>query len=513
MWASRWSGFGRMSRKFTTAGVRSTPYHAVTAGYSRRPSIPQPRWTTSLVLLAGLATTGVAMRGSTPADLVRFAAMGVGFSLALSLLFEFQHSRENVLRPDVVGLAALYFLLFFEFLFPQPRLNELVDNELEIRRGIEVCLWAFAGIALGRHLFPAAEFRRWRIMDCPVPPRTLLAMFWLCFALGYLHMLAAVDFDPLTMVNYFLEPRFDQPWARGRFGDGKALLYETGTVLYLVPSLAGVILGRRNHFSRSQLFLVWAGWLFTLFYGFSTGTRNVLGTYLITFLVSFFYSAGAKMSRETVIGALLSFGLLFAAVFYAIEFRGMGLKQYLRGVRPEMERSVYVDFDIYVVSRLVSRFPQEKEYIGMTGPGWLLVRPIPRVLWPGKPDGSTVAPEAMLDAPEGTTLSATFVGEAYSWGGTLAVIGVAISLGMAARWWTAKTYSLGSGFGSLVYGSGFFAVVISMRSIYLFPVALLPTAFLFFVGRLLIRRHPANAREQVQRTIPVRARRIKQIER
>src|SRR5215467_1729101 len=72
------------------------------------------------VFLLGLCLTYASLTGDTPSALARYAALGTGISLALSLLIELSQRWENLLRADTVGLFALYFLIFFEFLFPQP---------------------------------------------------------------------------------------------------------------------------------------------------------------------------------------------------------------------------------------------------------------------------------------------------------------------------------------------------------------------------------------------------------
>src|SRR5882762_8650835 len=212
------------------------------AGRGASTAVPRPNPEATIALLVGLAITGLTdPHGETPSSHARFAAIGVTLSLVVFLLVEFRKSWANLLRADLVALVALYFFLFLEFLFPQGRLNELTQDVDEIEKGVTVCLWAFAAIAVGRHLLPGSSIRHWRMANLTVRPATMIWLFVSCFCLGFLYMLFAVDFNPVEMVKAFLEPRFTQPWTRGQFGDWKAMLYETGSVLFLVPSLAGVI--------------------------------------------------------------------------------------------------------------------------------------------------------------------------------------------------------------------------------------------------------------------------------
>jgi oligosaccharide repeat unit polymerase len=450
--------------------------------------VPEPSVAATLIFLAGLILTGVTLHGNTAAGVARYAAIGCGLSLGLSLVFEAKKGTGNLLRADLVAMFALYFLLFFEFLFPQQKFNELVPFPAAILPGIRVCLWAFAGIAIGRHCM-GGGVRKWKFVEAELSPRGMLILFWLSFAIGYFGMLASVGFNPITMVSEFMGPRFAVPWGRAKFGDARALLYELGAMLYLVPPLAGVILGRRRLYSGPALLLVLLALLFTLFYGFCTGTRNIISSYLITFLAAYIYSAKASR-RQLIVMTTVVFGILVLATYYEIRFRDVGLKNYLQGwdieSEEEQDLTLYVDYDLYAVASLVSVFPGQRDYIGWDAPIWMVARIIPRALWPGKPDGSSVSVENVFGV-EGVTIAATFVGESYMAAGLFGVILAAVLVGLLARWWTRKAFSAESGFGILIYGSGFFAVVITMRSMYWLPVAILPTLAAVIVGHILRR--------------------------
>ena len=225
--------------------------------------------------------------GDTPSALAHYAAIGVGLSIGGSIWIEVWSGSHNALRADLVAIVAFYFLTFLEFLFPQPRLDEMNLPMEELTAAIRLCLLCLAAMALGRHCV-SSRGRHWQILDLELRPPVILSLFWGSFAVGYFHMLMAVNFNPIEMVSCFLEPRFAAPWGRGQFGDASALLYELGATLYLVPPVAGIILGRRSCFGVASVIFVSLALLFTLFYGFTTGTRNVIAAYVITFLVAYF---------------------------------------------------------------------------------------------------------------------------------------------------------------------------------------------------------------------------------
>src|SRR6266487_3433052 len=448
--------------------------------------VPQPSLTATCVLLAGLLLTSVALYGNTASAVARSAAIGCGLSLGLSLFFEARKGTANLLRADVVAMFALYFLLFFEFLFPQRRFDDLVPYPQAIIPALRLSLWTFAGIAIGRHCI-SRHLTRWKFAGVDLSPGAMLTLFWISFAIGYFDMLMSVGFNPITMVNEFMGPRFEAPWGRGKFGDFRALFYELGAMLYLVPPLAGVILGRRKLYSALSLLLVLLALIFTLLYGFSPGTRNIIASYLITFLAAYIYASSASRRQIIAITAVV-FGILFVSTYYEIRFRAVGLRDYLQGADTgspdEEEMTLYVDYDLYVVACLVSVFPAQQDYIRWQAPLWLVARPIPRALWPRKPDGSAVSVENVFQV-EGVTVAATFVGESYMAAGLFGVLLASLLIGMMAQWWTRKAFSAKSAFGILIYGSGFFAVVITIRSIYWLPVAILPTLAAVVVGYFL----------------------------
>src|SRR5258708_21929561 len=136
--------------------------------------------------------------------------------------------------------------------------------------------------------------------------------------------------------------------------------------------------------------------------------------------------------------------------------------------------------------RLVDVVPHKQHYLGWEIPYQALIRPIPRAIWSGKPEGLSSSIEDALGV-EGVTISATFVGEAYMSGGIMAVLISGLVFGALAGWWSYLASSKNSELGILIYASGFFAAVISMRSLFVFTTALLPTVAALVIGTYAVR--------------------------
>ncbi len=486
--------FARPQRLQNPAAPRAvSPLRPVRGATSAEPSTPaseeppRPDAVGTGLLLAALAVTAVFLTGRTSCDLARFATISVGVGIAASVLADARRGLRNLVRADLMALLAFYFLTLFEFILPQP-MFDLLSDRASTRAAIMICLCAFAGLAIGRHLSTGRTQPMRELLTRPVSEAWMLMVFWSCFFIGYLHMLVAVHFDVFDLVDKFVAPRFAQPWGRGKLGDWKALFYELGMLIFLLPPLAGVMLARRQHYSKGSLALVLAGFLFTLFYGFSSGTRHILHAYLVTFLIGFAFASGERQRKELITLGIVCAAVLVLSTGLMLRFRTVGLKNYLQGDRQEFEtqdQTLNVDFNLYPIGRLAAIFPKQRDYLGLEIFYQALIRPIPRAIWKGKPEGMSLTIEEAVGA-EGWTVAASFAGEAYMAGGWIVVFIVALGFGYIGAWWNRLASPDNSQFGVLVFASGFFAVVISMRSLLVFTTAMLPTVAAMVGGSMLI---------------------------
>jgi len=461
-----------------------------------------PTGTGTILACFGLALTGVFLQGTAPYDLARFAAFGAGMSILVSIAWDLRRGVQNLVRADVLAIVALYFLTLCEFLVPQPEFNTLAEPETT-RRAIIACLFGMSGLFLGRHIFAGGHRSLADLLARPVPTRWMIIIFVACLFLGHLQMLIAVDFDVAAMIDAMMGPRFTQPWGRGRLGDWKALLFELSMLLYLIPSIAGVVFARRHLFSGAQIILVALGFGFELFYGFTTGTRNVFISFVVAFLVGYAFALQRGRRTEMLIIFSASVAMSLVATVWMLNFRQIGLKAWFQGVRVQSdvhEKLLHVDMNLYVIGELVRVFPREHDYLGWEVPYLALIRPIPRAIWPDKPTGMSATLEAASGADEeGWTVAASFVGEAYIAGGMAIVLVTGLFFGFACTWWSQLASPKNSEIGVLIYASGFVAVAISMRSLFVFTTALLPTIFATVAGRWLINKMKERADHAIAR--------------
>src|SRR5215467_838923 len=155
----------------------------------RKRSGPVP----TVLLIGGLAATGIALPAHGPVDIFTTAAVGVGISLAVTTAIEAAKSFRSLFRVDLLILWILYGLTLLEFLFPQPGIDAVVSDAAAVD-GTYAVLLGFFGIAIGRHLVP----HRTRYGDLTVfaelRARHVFLLFLLCTLVGYFHMFLAVNF-------------------------------------------------------------------------------------------------------------------------------------------------------------------------------------------------------------------------------------------------------------------------------------------------------------------------------
>jgi oligosaccharide repeat unit polymerase len=432
------------------------------------------------VTLCGLALTSLILPSDGAVEVFTVAAVGVGLSLSLATGIEGRAGVRNLIRVDILMLWVLYGLTFLEFLFPQPNVDALI-SPAAASSGTHAVLLGFAGLVIGRHLVPRPRVFRASSFVVRVRPAHIFVFFVFATLLGYLHIFLAVSFDPVEMLRQMSLPRFEQSWGRGQYGNVYSLLYELGMLISLIPAIAGLIYARRNDYNLIQKVIVGLVLALTLYYGFASGTRNVIATHVIAFAGTYFLmKPGIRLRRVLLLG-IPTVVLLLIVTSYMLEFRGKGLGNFSSADR--QYDTVFIDHNMVNLSRLTEIFPGSVGFLGFEIPFNLLIRPIPRFFWADKPEGLSTSIESALGASPGTTLSATYVGEAYMAGGLIGVLLASLLFGSAAAMWNRLGSNVQSELAQLTYVSGFLCAAIAMRSmLYMLPLTL-PTLALWLYGR------------------------------
>jgi oligosaccharide repeat unit polymerase len=429
-------------------------------------------------ILCGILATYIATQlfVDDAVQLFSVAAYGVAVTLALSTYIEGKGGARELIRVDILLLWVLYGLTLFEFLFPQPNVDVSLSNAAN---GADAVLLGVAGIAVGRHLI---SHQRSTPQFPELRPSHIFLLFVLAAVLGNFYPLLSVNFDPFELLRQMSLPRFTQSWSRGRYGDAWAVLSELGLLGSLIPPVAGLIFAQAERYSLGRKLFVVTVLLFTVYGAIASGTRSALGTLVVTFLGSYFLAKPSiKLRRVLVLGALaLAFVVIIST--YMLEIRTTGLGNLSFSDKPL--DSMFVDLNIVNISNLTAVFPDLYGYLGLEVPFNALIRPIPRFLWPDKPEGLSVTIESALGAGSYMTLSCTFIGEAYMSGGFFGVAMLSILFGAAAEAWNRIGRNVNSQFAQVLYASGFLCAAVGMRSMLSMAPLALPTIALWLFGKL-----------------------------
>ncbi len=416
--------------------------------------------------------------------IAKTTAITVGIGLASSIYFDSRRGLRNLFRTDLLCLIGLYFLTLAEFLFPQPEFDELLTLS-QTNQALIVVLVGLGGITIGRQLIkPKPVQSNWLKFGDISNQRLFHAVIVAAF-LGYLYMLLSVNFNIITMVDAMMGARFSQPWTRGRLGDWTTFITELNLLLQLIPPLTAVIWNRRQSFPLFQLLIVLSIFIFTLFFGFSGGTRNLFITYLATFITGYLITLRRNNFNNTILPILITVFIALYGSYHMLEFRTMGLRNYLQNqiyAGDTVRETLAVDYNLFSLGLIVDTFPQKHDYLGLEILTWSLVKPVPRVLWPGKPQGLSVSIEEVIGA-EGWTVSATYLGEAYMMGGFVGIIGVSLFLGTFAAWWNRMAMQRQSDYAMVIYALGFLVAGITMRSMFWLTTMMLPIVALIVVKK------------------------------
>ncbi|WP_421659454.1 oligosaccharide repeat unit polymerase [Leptothermofonsia sp. ETS-13] len=448
------------------------------------------------VFLIGLAAAYAFIPASaTPSAMARTVAIIVAIALGISVFLDSKKGLQNLFRTDLLCLVGLYFLTLVEFLFPQEEFDRLLTVE-QTNQAISIVLIGMACLAIGRHLVSQKAARSSQLNFGDISNQLLFNIVIVAAFLGFLDMLLSVNFDIFRMIDAMLAPRFAQPWGRGRLGGWRTFLSELNLLLYVIPALAGVVWNRRRSFPSFQLGIILLLFLFVLFQGFAGGTRNVFIAYLSIFVASYLVTLPTHNFRNTVIPILAAGFITVFASYHMLEFRTIGLRNYLENqvyASDTVRDTLSVDYNLWSIGLIANALPRKHDFLGLEVIYWALIRPIPRVLFPDKPEGLSVSIEEIVDA-EGWTVSSTYLGEAYMAGGMVGVIAISLFFGALAAWWNRMALQRKSAYAMMTYSLGFAAAGITMRSLFWLTTMILPIVALLLLKKLkLVRLKRVNS--------------------
>jgi hypothetical protein len=251
-----------------------------------------------------------------------------------------------------------------------------------------------------------------------------------CFLLGMLNFAVPCNFNVFEMVHYLGQERWAAPWGRGQLGGWDAFLDHLQYFGYLLPVLT-VVIGRRAGL-RNPRTIVGAGMsiIVALFLA-QSGSRRVIGVVVGMALILWVLDQ-QRLRVKHLLTTVVAVIALLVTLQVMLEYRNIGLSVLIgKGEIPSgrfekrqilEEQHLRVDDNFYRLCQIIQLIPASYPFVYHKYFIYVIVRPVPRVFWPGKPvDPGFDLPTAL--GVEGVSYSYSVIGELYM---SLGFIGVAL---------------------------------------------------------------------------------------
>lgn len=322
------------------------------------------------------------------------------------------HDPKSLFRAEnILAIAPIYWLILdpLQSAYPLEGISSENVNDVFLSIGLfEAMIW------IGVYGMP------WRLPKSVVKSATMEVSketyFYLsvvAFALGMLTFAIPTNFNIIEMFSYLGNSRWNVPWGRGLLGGWEAFQDQLQYFGYLLPALT-VIVARDHGWTHPKTLVSAAMSIVMTLFLMQGGGRRILGMIVGMALILWILTQ-QRLHIKHVLCSLATAGLMLAIMQVMVEYRGDGL----RTLKDKDESSsffqmdyLHVDDNFLRLSQIVNLIPDYYPYVYHKYVVWVLVRPIPRVFWPGKPiDPGFDLPSAV--GVTGASLSSSLIGELY----------------------------------------------------------------------------------------------------
>lgn len=345
-------------------------------------------------------------------------------------------SPGSIFHPIAITAATPVYWLLLDLIQGTYGLDSLPQSEVRL-----------AFLAIG--LFSASVWMAGLTRPCNIPrviqdvanislnPGTLFGIGVVAFCLAFLRFAIPANFDLGVMLAAFGESRWSAPWSRGSLGGWDAFLDHVGYFGYVLPPIAAFLVRKKGllHW-RTLILLVMSLIILALF---STGGgRRIVGVMVGSGLVVWFLSSRRPRLKDLLILGALAIGLLLFMQSLLIN-RNEGIAEVFLDESEEAAEedadkpeTLRVDDNFLRLTQVIHIIPDLHPHTGLQYVIWILVRPVPRVLWPGKPLNPGFDLPSFMGM-RGVSLTMSLVGELYMAFGFLGCVGGGLLLGVLAN--------------------------------------------------------------------------------
>jgi hypothetical protein len=389
---------------------------------------------------------------------------------------------EVLLRPEAtVAGGIVYFILLdlIQGIYPVDVGREAVQSVF-----VAVALFAcvlFASAALSPPRLPRLVMRAASI-DFSTP--FLVRALWACFALGIFYFAFMSGFSIDAMIKGLGQERFSAPWSRGDMGGWYAFIEHLAYFGYLLPTLTTLIYLRERKLMALPVVLGVVLSAIFLPFVMQGGGRRIFGMCLGSALFSWLVAVRKTIKPRHVVIFVVLAGVMLIIMDAMLANRGRDAVEF--SYSKDEFQNVRVDDNFLRFAQNMEIVPQFQPHTGFNWLLWTVARPIPRVLWPGKP----ISPGFDLSSYLGITasLSCSSIAEWYVAFGWVGVLIAGVLYGRLCRFWAQLLEHTLPYASAGIYGLGILALFISVRSMIELILMSYPLMAWLLIGNHLAKR-------------------------
>lgn len=263
----------------------------------------------------------------------------------------------------------------------------------------------------------------------PLDAPTIRRIIPVCFLLGMFDYAFSVDFDIPLMFSYLGESRWMAPWNRGQLGGWESFVDQMPYFGYVLPSLTALLIVKRGILRLESLLAVAATGMMLLFLS-QGGGRRIIGVTVGAAIIVWVQAQPGMHIKKLVLSLVAVLALLWTMQFM-LNIRNGGYDSFIRN-GAEFDY-LHVDDNFLRLAQTIEFIPSEHDYVYTKQVVFALIRPVPRILWPGKPIDPGFDLPSMVGL-KGVSLSNSIIGEWYIGYGWLALMFGAWLHGRLAVW-------------------------------------------------------------------------------
>jgi oligosaccharide repeat unit polymerase len=468
-------------------------------------------------------------RSRNPASVWGIVCTVLGAALAVVLVPE-EYGEAGALLPSAVAMTLGLVLPIVLIAIRNPSQLFWADNLL----AVALCYWLMldllqstkepqgvardsvrlAFIAIGVFsvgVWLAASLRPWRLpyvvqnaVRTTVPTNLSFLGTATCFGLAMLNYLIACDFDVALMFQSLGQPRWSEAWAVANLGGWTAFREHLVYFGYIVPTLT-VFMARKVGWLDYRVALGIVMSFLVLAFASQSGTRGEIGVIAGSALLCWIL---LKSRINTAVLARVCAILVVLVIWMqlVLMYRNSGLLAALddsTGLERLQSSSIAVDDNFFRLCQVFDIIPGKIDHSWGQQLLYVLVRPIPRVLWPDKPVGPGFSFEQAIGVTS-ATLSVSAVGEFYFDFSFVGIFLGGMFYGWLAAMWRQLLVRGRVSMGLPLYCFGTMALFIGIRSQQAFLLRTYPIMGCILVQWLVVqavgsRRWKAEGREVAAR--------------